>query len=208
MGQAIVYCGLPVSQTAGTAIVRVAQLRASVDWSILKLATVLPGNSGIRRSALCVTSVLALTCAAAPPADAPVVPLTVCEVVRDLPAQEGRSLPVLGRYSFRASGISLAEQACDPPARTEPEFRLVEDGKDGPRPPDSFELDAAAVQHKLADVRKRTSLGKFRFGTPDYDRWAVVYGRVQTIPAQVATAPPANLVFRGDGVVIFVQADQ
>jgi len=135
------------------------------------------------------------------------VPLTVCEVVRDLPAQEGRSLPILGRYSFRASGISLDEQACDPPVKT-PQFRLLEDAKEGPRPPDSFELDATAVRRKLADVRKRTSLGKFRFGTPDFDRWAVVYGRVQTGPAEDATMPPADLVFRGDGVVIFVQADQ
>jgi len=151
---------------------------------------------------------LALSCAAALPADAPMVPLTVCEVVRDLPSRDGQGIAVLGRYSFRTGGVLLGEQACDPPVKETPQFRLVEDGKDGPKPPGGFDLDAAALQRKLADVRKRTSLAKFRFGTPDYDRWAVVYGRVQARQGQDAAKAPADLVFRGDGVVLFVQADQ
>jgi hypothetical protein len=150
----------------------------------------------------------ALTCAAARPADAPLVPLTVCEVVRDLPSQEGKTLAVLGRYSFRESGISLGEQACDPPIAGAAQFRLVEDAAGAPRPPGVFELDGPAALGKLAGVRKRTSLGKFPFGTPDYDRWAVVYGRVAARRGDDAKQAAADLVFRGDGVVIFLRAEE
>ena len=79
----------------------------------------------------------ALTCAAAFPADAPLTPLTVCDVVRDLAAQDGKALAVLGRYSFRASGRTLAEQACDPAVAIPPQLRLVENRPDAPRPPDA-----------------------------------------------------------------------
>ena len=150
----------------------------------------------------------ALTGAAAFPADAPLVPLTVCEVVRDLAAQEGRALAILGRYSFRANGRSLGEQACDPAAAIPPQLRLVEDGQDGPKPPDSYELDAAEVRRKLADMQKRTPLGKFRFGSPDYDRWAVVFGRVQAAKGADAQKMPADLAFRGGGVVVFLTPQQ
>ena len=150
----------------------------------------------------------ALTCAAAPPADAPLVPLTVCEVMRDLASQEGKTLAVLGRYSFRESGDSLDEQACDPAVTGPAQFRLVEDAEGGPKPPDSYALDGAAALGKLAGVRKRTSLGKFPFGTPDYDRWAVVYGRVAARRGDAAKQAPADLVFRGDGVVVFLRSDE
>jgi hypothetical protein len=152
--------------------------------------------------------VCALTGAAAFPADAPLVPLTVCEVVRDLAAQEGKAFAILGRYSFRASGRSLGEQACDPAAAIPPQLRLVEDGQDGPKLPESYELDAAEVRRKLADMQKRTPLGKFRFGSPDYDRWAVVFGRVQAAKGADAQKMPADLAFRGDGVVVFLTPPQ
>ena len=151
--------------------------------------------------------VFALACAAAFPANAPIVPLTICEVVRDLGAHEGKDEAVLGRYSFRASsGRYLSEQACDPTAPVPPQLLLVEDLKDGPKPPDSFELDGEALRRKFADLRKRTQLGKFRFGTPDYDRWAVVYGRVEARKGDEKF--PASLAFRGDGVVVFLRPDQ
>jgi hypothetical protein len=152
--------------------------------------------------------VCALTCAAAFPAGAPLTPVTVCEVMRNLAAQEGKALAILGRYSFRFSGRSLEEQACDPAVTVPPQFRLVEDGQDGPMPPDSYELDAAELRRKLADIQKRTSLGKFRFGSPNYDRWAVVFGRVEAAKGADAQKMPANLAFRGDGVVVFLATQQ
>jgi hypothetical protein len=152
--------------------------------------------------------VCALTGVAAFPADAPLVPLTVCEVVRDLAAREGQALAIVGRYSFRSNGRSLEEQACDPAATVPPQLRMVEDRVDSPKPPDTYELDAAELRRKLADIQKRTSLGKFRFGSPDYDRWAVVFGRVEAAQGDEARKMPANLIFRGDGVVVFVATQQ
>jgi len=162
----------------------------------------------VSRAAVRGAIVCALTCAAAFPADAPLAPLTVCEVVRDLAAEEGKVVAVLGRYSFRSSGRTLGEQACDPAATVPPQLRLVEDRNDGPRPPDTYQLDAVEVRRKLADVQKRTSLGKFRFGSPEYDRWAVVLGRVEAAKGGDAQQAPANLAFRGDGVVVFVGQQQ
>jgi hypothetical protein len=64
------------------------------------------------------------------------------------------------------------------------------------------------VNRKFADVRRRTSLGKFRFGTPDYDRWAVVYGRVVSRKGEAASQAPAELVFRGSGVIVFLTIEK
>ena len=137
-------------------------------------------------------------------ADSAIVPLTVCEVVRDLGMYQEKSVAVLGRYSFRQQGRWLAEQSCEDQPGSDPKLWLVEDTKDGPRPPNNFELDALILDRKWAEVRKRTSLAKFRFGTPDYDRWAVVYGRVEARRGDASKIAPADLVFRGDGVVVFL----
>ena len=133
----------------------------------------------------------------------PLVPLTACEVMHDLPALDGKPAAVLGRYSFRQTGRWIGEQECTPAGADQPQILLVEDSA-APRPPDSYELDAAAVDRKFADVRRHTTLGKFRFGSPEYDRWAVVYGRIESRKGEDAKKAPANLVFRGSGVVIFL----
>ena len=163
----------------------------------------LPGTATIRRAVLRVAA-LTLACCASFPADAPIVPLTVCEVARDVAAHDGKDVAIVGRYSFRSAGRYLAEQACNPAASAAPQIGLVEDTKDAPKPPDNFAMDAAELRRKFADLQKRTQLGKFRFGVPDYDRWAVVYGRVEARKGDDAKKMPANLVFRGDGVVIFL----
>jgi hypothetical protein len=68
-------------------------------------------------------------------------------------------------------------------------------------------MDATAVHHKIVEIARHTSLGKFRFGTPDYDRWAVIYGRVEPRKTEDKKGA-ANLVIRGNGVIVFVRADQ
>ena len=155
---------------------------------------------GARRSVLRLA--LALVSLGAPCAEAPVVPYTVCEILHDKAVYEGKPVAALGRYSFRQDGRWLSEQACeDAPLAT---IWLTEDTKDGPRPPENFELDGIVLNRKLADLRKRTPLGKFRFGTPGYDRWAVVYGRLVSRQGDAAKKAAADLVFRGDGVVVFL----
>jgi hypothetical protein len=155
-------------------------------------------------------------CAASQCADATLVPLTVCEVVADLPAQEGKIVAVIGRYSFRSTGRWMGEQACpaaasaptSPPGPA-PELWMVEDPKEGPRPPEHLNLESAALKSKFALVQRRSTLVNFRFGTSDYDRWAVVYGRVERrTPEAIRVDPthkaPANLVFRGSSVIIVI----
>jgi len=140
---------------------------------------------------------------AAPCADAPLVPFTVCEILADLTHFEDNPVAALGRYSFRSDGRWLSEQTCGGSADA-PVIWLTEDGKDGPKTPSSFELDGASLNRKFADLQKHTALGKFRFGSPDYDRWAVVYGRVEPRKGDAAKKAPAELVFRGDGVVVYL----
>ena len=149
---------------------------------------------------------------ATPAADNPIEPFSVCEVLKDLPAHEGHVLALLGRFSFRRDGRSLNEETCgDKPAPGEPpqatSVRLTDDVKAAPKPPAVFELDAVTITRKLKQVREHTSLRTFRFGTPDYDRWAVVYGRLEvekTSTAQNQVTLTARLVYRGDGVVLFL----
>ena len=144
---------------------------------------------------------------AAAAGDQPIVPLTVCEVVSDLPAHEGKEIAVLGRYSFRKEGRWIGEEACTPAASTTPLLWLTEDAAGAPKPPGNFELDAAALNRKFADMLRHTALGKFRFGTSDYDRWAVVYGRVVARKGDDSKKIPADLIFRGSGVVIFLTTE-
>lgn len=145
-----------------------------------------------------------LLATAAPCADAPIVPFTVCEILSDLTHFQDSPVAALGRYSFREDGRWLSEQACSGSVTAPPVIRLTEDGKDGPKAPGSFELDGAALNRKFADLQKHTSLAKFRFGSTDYDRWAVVYGRLELRTGDQAKKAPAELVFRGDGVVIYL----
>ena len=147
---------------------------------------------------------LSILCGTVWAADPPVVPLSVCEVVREHVALDGKTVAVVGRYSFRSAGRWIGEQVCDAPAAEPPQLWLVEDAKEAPLLPEPFEIDGPAMHKKFIDIARRTSLGKFRFGTPDYDRWAVVYGRVDARKGEDAKKAPANLVIRGSGVIIFV----
>jgi hypothetical protein len=140
---------------------------------------------------------------AAPCADGPIVPYTVCEILGDLAHFEENTVAALGRYSFRSDGRWLSEEACGGSSNS-PILWLFEDGKDGPKAPNAFEIDGAALNRKFTDLRKHTALGKFRFGSPDYDRWAVVYGKVEPRTGDAAKKAPADLVFRGDGVVVYL----
>jgi len=154
-------------------------------------------------------------------------PVTVCEILADVPSHEGKEIAVLGRYSFRRDGRWIGEESCSmtpigpattTSAKTAPAITvsatatlnslwLTEDADGGPKPPNNFELDASVLNRKFADLIKRTALGKFRFGTSDYDRWAVVYGRIVPRKREDGRKFAADLVFRGSGVVIFLTTE-
>jgi hypothetical protein len=168
--------------------------------------TVLQVTGGYWRTVLRLTALL-VCAAAATSTEAPLVPLTVCEVLHDLAAQDGKNVAVLGRYSFRETGMWIGEQACNPAIDGPAQLWLLESSKDGPKPPDNFEIDGIALRKKFVEVRRRTSLGKFPFGTPDYDRWALVYGLVKRREGEEAKKAPATLFYRGSGVVIFLNPE-
>jgi hypothetical protein len=136
-----------------------------------------------------------------PPAIAPV---TVCEILADLPAHEGKDFAVLGRYSFRRDGRWIGEESCG----GGPGVMYLAEDAEAPRPPRNFDLDGPVLNKKFAEMVKHTSLGKFRFGQPEYDRWAVVYGRVAARRDDDAKKTPAALIFRGSGVVVFLTTDK
>src|SRR5689334_5932599 len=86
----------------------------------------------------------------APAADNALAPLTVCEVLKDAATNDGKAVPVLGRFSFRRDGRTLNEDSCGPTADasgTPPpsSIRLLDDSKSGPKPPEVYALDATAV---------------------------------------------------------------
>jgi hypothetical protein len=150
-------------------------------------------------------------------------PVTVCEVLQDLSAYDGKIVAVVGRFSSRQAGRWLGEQKCSQKLVIGDQewpnaFWLVYDPADAPKPPAVLAVDAPLLAQKLRTVKLGTDLTKFRFGSPDYDNWAVVYGRIETRKDLVtATAngtrkngfgygesSPARLVCHGDAVVIFL----
>jgi hypothetical protein len=161
-----------------------------------------------RLSSLVGCLVCGMLCAFAPAAEPPLVPLTVCEVLHDLPALDGKTVVVVGRYSFRQNGRWMGEQACEAAPATAPVIWLTEDVKGAPKPPGDFELDAIILHRKFADIQRHTALAKIKFGNPDYDRWAMVYGRIEARKGEALKQAAANLIFRGSGVLVFLSPDQ
>lgn len=152
-------------------------------------------------------------------ADAVMEPVRVCEALLGPGAYDGRAVALLGRFSFRESGRFLSEETCGKELKTggvvwPPAVRLAEDSKSAPRPDGGLQIDAAAMDRKLAAVRERTALRRYAFGSPEYDRWAIVYGRLEVNrefanPSGGAPEPgrpllPGTLLYRGDGVVLFI----
>jgi hypothetical protein len=163
-------------------------------------------------------AILLLLHAVAAAAGAPVRPLTVCEVLKNLDNYEGKPISVVGRFSFRENGRFLSEEVCGekPAAGENPRpavFRLHDDGKSGPEVPRILEVDRRVVTQKLDEIRRTTSLRRFRFGSPDYDRWALIYGQVERRPAGRAGKNadqeqlPAQLLIRGDGAIVFLMEE-
>jgi len=148
----------------------------------------------IRRAFSRVAFVAVLAWTGVLPAQAPLVPVTVCEVLADLGSHQGKDYAVVGRYSFREKGgRTLNEQACAAPTGGPLQLRLVETDS-GPKPPDSFEIDSYQLSKKFADIQTRTALGKFRFGTPDYDRWAPADAQLHKIILNASTVTPAEVL--------------
>jgi hypothetical protein len=116
-------------------------------------------------------------------AEAPLPVVRVCEILRDLPSYHGKVVAVVGRFSYREVGRFLSEKTCDSiksEGHPDPAAILVlYDSKSAPKPPHDLDFDRSLVYKELELIRRQTSLASFRFGSQDYDRWAVVYGRIE-----------------------------
>jgi hypothetical protein len=153
--------------------------------------------------------------------EAPLKPVRVCDVLGDLSARDGKVVAVLGRFSFRENGRFLSEDGCERTLAAGDSawpnaLRVVFDPKAAPALPPRLELEAADVYPPLKLIRQRTALGKFRFGSVGYDRWAVVFGRIEVSgavkagskPAAARNAAfesaPAQIVCGGEGAVLVI----
>jgi hypothetical protein len=107
---------------------------------------------------------------------------SVCDVFRDLPAAGGKTVVAIGKLSFRQSGRTLSEGRCVVSPGEKVYSAVLEvafDSKTAPRPDGPLSIPSANVYKKLGQVKRTTDLGRVRFGSPDYDRWAFIYGRVE-----------------------------
>ena len=153
-------------------------------------------------------------------------PLTVCDVMQDLSAYDGKVVAVVGRFSSRQTGRWLGEQKCGQKLVTGDQewpnaFWVVYDPAAAAKPPAVLAVDAAILAQKLRAVKLGTSLTKLRFGSEDYDNWALIYGRVETRKDLVTVTPsgtrkngfgygessPARLVCHGEAEVVFLNDD-
>jgi hypothetical protein len=150
-------------------------------------------------------------------AEAPLPVVRVCEVLRDLPSYGDKAVAVVGRFSYREAGRFLSEKMCDSTkSESHPDpaaILVVYDSKSAPRPPAVLSFDRSLVGKELELIRRQTSLASFRFGSQDYDRWAVVYGRIEinkdSAPRSKSLAnefgpAPAKIICSSGTMVVFL----
>jgi len=140
----------------------------------------------------------------------------VCDILRDLPSYHGKVVAVVGRFSFRQEGRFLSEKACDSTKREggpDPAVILVAyDSKSAPKPTPNLYFDRSLIDKELELIRRQTSLASFRFGSQDYDRWAVVYGRIEmnkdstpgSKPLRNEFEPAAARIICSNSMVVFL----
>ena len=172
-------------------------------------------SAGLLAGLLCANGLLA--------AQAPITPVRVCNVLEDLAAYNHKVIAVIGRYSFRQTGRFLSEDVCShktgsPALQWRSVLQVSFDEKSAPKPPEHMELDPHAVYRELRAIEQHTALAHIPFGTPDYDRWAVVWGRIEVareflsgaapVKSSSTFAPaPAGLIAVSDTVVMFIEPD-
>jgi len=137
---------------------------------------------------------------------ASVRPTRVCEVLRRPAEYEGRAMMIVGRLSARGGERFLGEEKCGDGGKAAL-LELHADAAAGPKPDGSIDVDTAAVERSVAEMKKSTALRNFPFGSGDYDRWALVYGRVEMSGSSekpVGDRFAGRVVLRSDSLVIFL----
>ena len=133
---------------------------------------------------------------------------TVCEVLASQKTFEGQPVAIVGRYSLRETGRLLGEDDCSyagPATATAVKPAVVTlrlDRSGAPHLAAAFAVEAPKLDEKVRLVHAHSRLENFPFGTPDYDRWAVVYGKFEIQAIQPARAV---LHYAGDSYVVFLK---
>jgi len=142
--------------------------------------------------------VLFVLCSCLAKASQPIKPVTVCEVLEDLPRYSGKTIAVLGRLASNLiDGAWLTETGCssvEPSTPIWPHAVFLGCNDDiKPKPlPNKLRLDEHALKAKIERLRKSTVLGYHdkMVMSPDRktvvlqerDTWSVVYGRIKSAP--------------------------
>jgi hypothetical protein len=161
-----------------------------------------------------------------PAGEPPLQPVTVCEALQNLAAYDGKVVALVGRFSSRQTGRWLGEQKCGQKLVTGDHawpnaFWVSYDPAAAPKPPPVLAVDGVLLAQKLRQVKAATSLTEFRFGSSDYDSWAVIYGRIETRKQLIEVTPggsrllgfgymessPAQLACHGEAVIVFLNSE-
>jgi hypothetical protein len=143
-----------------------------------------------------------------------IVPVRVTEALQQLEKLSGKMVAIIGRFSFRESGRYLSEHPCENGQEgQEGVMRVTLDTASRSASITRIEFDGAAVRRELATVKRCNPLKKIRYGSPEYERWAMVYGRLEQPRKSNEPGPPpdkefphiaASVVCGGEAAIIFL----
>lgn len=107
--------------------------------------------------------------------------LTVCEVLSDLDRYEGKSIIVVGRFSWTDEGSWLSEDC---------KLEIVRGGREFSDPQISIAWDRRLLEQKVAQLKRTTKLRKYRPSKYN-EKWVAVFGRLESrLPRQMQPATP------------------
>jgi hypothetical protein len=150
-------------------------------------------------------------------AEASVQVVRVCDVIRDLPSYVGKVVAIVGRLSYREEGRFISEETCEGSKTgnlaSSNVIPVFFDIKAAPKPLESSSIDPNLVYKELEIIKRRTALANFRFGSEDYDRWAVAYGRLEMMKdpsprpknsGKKLAPTPARLICASASTIVFL----
>src|SRR5277367_1223628 len=129
--------------------------------------------------------------------------VTICDILSAPQNFDHKAVVVVGRLSKRASEQWIGQKSCAT-GETQPQnasqFVIQFNHEDAPLPPEDFALDSNAVSAKFKTLSHGTVLHDFPFGSGSYDRWGMVFGRVDLEHSAIICRGEA-LVFLWSGKV-------
>lgn len=142
------------------------------------------------------------------------MPVRVSEALQQLEKLSGKTVALIGRFSFRETGRYLSERPCESGQEGhEGVIRVTFDSSPRSASITRVEFDGGAVRKELATVKRCNPLKKIRYGSPEYERWALVYGRLEPPAKSQESAPApdkefpqiaANVICGGEAALMFL----